>query len=352
MKKMTIALRAVVLTGLGLALAGFYMVLWPIPAMEPATVVSIRKGESLKLAARELAQAGVVRSATVFAIYAEMSGKASRIQPGDYAFKGRERMTDVLRHLVNGDFMVVAVTIPEGMTVHQIGERLEQAGLICDSEFDAAALDGPIPRALGLGPLGAEGFLFPATYRFSPLAGSGQVLVAMLARFYAILTPRVEQRMFELGLSEREVVTLASIIEKEAKAPGERPIIASVFYNRLALGMPLQSDPTAQYNFTGETGRAAVAVHAASTFNTYGFTGLPPGPIANPGQSSILAALYPARTDYLYFVARNDGTHIFSRSFKEHERAIEEVRRAASPARVRRGQVSGKSQRYPGSPSA
>ena len=130
----------------------------------------------------------------------------------------------------------------------------------------------------------------------------------------------------------RELVTLASVIEREAKVPGERPIIASVFYNRLALGMPLQSDPTAQYNFAGETMRAVAAVRAPSAFNTYEFAGLPPGPIANPGLSSIRAALYPAHTDYLYFVARNDGTHIFSRSFKEHEHAIEEVRRMAAQA--------------------
>jgi len=348
---MVVALVVIALAGLGLLLAALHLVLGPAPALKSAAIVSIRKGESLTRAARALAQAKVVRSAFVFAVYAEMSGRASRLQPGDYAFKGGERMADILRHLINGDFMVIAVTIPEGMTVHQIGERLEQAGLVCDNEFDAAALDGPIPRALGLGPLGAEGFLFPATYRFSPLAGTAEVLVAMLARFDAILTPQVQQRMFELGLNEREVVTLASIIEKEAKVAGERPIIASVFYNRLGRGMPLQSDPTAQYNFAGEAARAAVAVHAASAFNTYGFAGLPPGPIANPGQSSIMAALYPAHTDYLYFVARNDGTHIFSRSFKEHERAIEEVRRSSALAHGRRGQASGKTQR-PDSPSA
>jgi UPF0755 protein len=143
--------------------------------------------------------------------------------------------------------------------------------------------------------------------------------------------------MFDLGLNAREMVTLASIIEKEAKVPGERPTIASVFYNRLALGMPLQSDPTAQYNFAGETERAVIAVRARSAFNTYGFSGLPPGPIANPGLSSIQAALYPAHTDYLYFVARSDGTHIFSRSLKEHERAIEEVRQAVARMHGHRG---------------
>jgi UPF0755 protein len=154
-----------------------------------------------------------------------------------------------------------------------------------------------------------------------------EILAAMLERFFAVLTPQAEERMFELDLTPRELVTLASVIEREAKVSGERPIIASVFYNRLARGMPLQSDPTAQYNFAGETMRAVVAVRALSAFNTYDFAGLPPGPIANPGLLSIRAALYPAHTDYLYFVARNDGTHVFSRSFKEHERAIEEVRR-------------------------
>lgn len=327
----------------GLALAGaagaftYYTVLARTAGFQPPRIVSVKRGESLAAIAHDLQKTGVVHSAMVFVIYAEMTGVADVLKPGDYSFKGGERMSRVLRHLVNGDFMSVTVTIPEGMTVHQIGERLEQAGLVCDSEFDTAALDGPIPRALGLGPLGAEGFLFPATYRFSPLAGTSRVLTVMLARFYELLTPQVEQRMFELGLNARELVTLASIIEKEAKVQGERPIIASVFYNRLQLGMPLQSDPTAQYNFAGETERAAAAIRMNSAFNTYAIAGLPPGPIASPGLSSIRAALYPAHTDYLYFVARNDGTHIFSRSFKEHERAIEEVRRTTLHAPSPRG---------------
>ena len=135
--------------------------------------------------------------------------------------------------------------------------------------------------------------------------------------------------MFELGMSARQLVTMASIVEKEARVPGERPVIASVFYNRLAMGMPLQSDPTAQYNYAGEVEPAAAAIRAASAFNTYTIPDLPPGPIANPGLDSIQAALYPAHTSYLYFVARKDGTHIFSRSLKEHKRAIAEVKRSA-----------------------
>jgi UPF0755 protein len=213
------------------------------------------------------------------------------------------------------------------------------ARLTCDWTFVAAARNSRIAKALGLTPLGVEGYLFPATYRFPPSASADDILSALLERFFAHLTPPVERRAFELGLSTRELLTLASIIEKEAKVPSERPLIASVFYNRLRLHMPLQSDPTAQYSFEGVIGPAGQAVHTSSAFNTYDFTGLPPGPIANPGWSSIQAALYPAPTNYLYFVARKDGSHIFSRTLKEHDRAIASIRREnlAPPLGVLRG---------------
>jgi UPF0755 protein len=314
-----------------------YLVFNPTETFQPPRIVSIRKGASMAGAARELALAGVVRSQLAFVIYADLTGRAKRLKPGDYAFKGGEAMPEVLTHLVNGDFMVVTVTIPEGMTVHQIGERLEQAGLVCENEFDTAARSGRIVTALGLGPLGTEGFLFPATYRFSPLAKTDQILSLMLERFFAVLTPAVEQRLFDLDLTAREMVTMASIVEKEAHVAQERAIIASVFYNRLKLGMPLQSDPTAEYNIEGDSERAATAVRMPSAFNTYEIAGLPPGPIANPGLPSMLAALYPAHTDYLYFVARNDGTHIFSRSFAEHLRAIAEIKRLNTLSRGIKG---------------
>jgi UPF0755 protein len=309
--------------------AGF-MAIQPPSRFPTARIITVKHGESFVTVARSLAAAGVVRSAGAFILYGGWSGQATRIKPGDYAFAGGESLPRVLDHLVDGDFMKVVVTIPEGLTIHQIAERLQQAGLTCDSTFITAAIDGPIPQSLSLGIFGAEGFLFPATYNFSPRASTDEMLATMLERFYAVLTPPVEQRMFELRLDTRQLVTLASIIEKEARMPAERRLIASVFYNRLAAGMPLQSDPTAQYNLIGEKQRAAKAVHATSAFNTYTIAGLPPGPIANPGLSSIEAALYPAHTDYLYFVARNDGTHVFSRSFKEHQLAIANRKRIAA----------------------
>lgn len=297
--------------------------------------VTVARGASLASVARDLARAGVIRSATMLAWYGEWTGRTARIKPGIYAFAGGETLSQVLDHLARGDTIRVTVIIPEGMTVHQIGQRLQEAGLVCASAFDAAARNGALARALGLGPLGAEGFLFPATYHFSPSASIDDMMGAMLARFFALLTPAVERRRFELGLDQRQLATLASIIEKEAKVPGERPVIASVFYNRLAIGMPLQSDPTAQYNLAGETERAASSVRRNSAFNTYKIMGLPPGPIANPGWSSISAALYPAHTDYLYFVARDDGTHVFSRTLRDHQHAIEELRRMARRSSAR-----------------
>jgi peptidoglycan lytic transglycosylase G len=284
--------------------------------------VTIAKNERFAEVARDLADAGVVRSEIALRLYGQITATARQIKPGEYAFAGGERIAEVMRHLVRGEFLTVTVTIPEGLTLHQIAERLGEAGLVCPDEFERAARSGPIVRAIGLMPLGAEGYLFPATYRFSPYAKTGDILAAMLERFYRVLTPEVEERMFALGLTARRMVTMASIVEKEARMPGERPLIAGVFYNRLKLGMPLQSDPTAEYGLEDETMRAAEAVRTPSAFNTYEISGLPPGPIANPGLKSIEAALYPADTGFLYFVARGDGTHEFSKTFDEHKRAI------------------------------
>lgn len=328
LRRAVLMLIAAVGLALVVLVADYYW-LKPVGRFGTPRLVAVKKGESLSVIAVRLKGAGVVRSAALLVLYADLTGQARRVMPGLYLFRGGERMPEVLRHLVNGDFLVVAVTVPEGATLHQVAMKLQEEGLACQTDFERAARQGPLLAALGFGPLGAEGYLFPATYRFSPTASTNEILGVMLARFYRIFTPEVEERLFALGLNAGELVTMASMIEKEAKMPAERPIIASVFYNRLRLGMPLQSDPTAQYNPTGEAEPAAVAVHTSSAFNTYVFVGLPPGPIANPGLSSIMAALYPATTDYLYFVARNDGTHVFSRSFREHRRAIAELKRSA-----------------------
>jgi UPF0755 protein len=323
----TILVIAIIIAGSYVALSYYW--LSPTEKFAPPREVTIQKGQSFRLIASNLADAGVVRSQLALRLYGRMSGTASQIKPGDYAFSGGERIPDIMRHLVKGDFIVVTITIPEGLTVHEIAERVAQTGLVCEDEFENAARDGDLVRALGLMPLGAEGYLFPATYKFSPHAKTNDVLAAMLARFYQVLTPQVEERMFAEGLDARRLVTMASIVEKEAKAPTERQLIAGVFYNRLRLGMPLQSDPTAQYELDDAKESAASAVHTTSAFNTYDFAGLPPGPIANPGLKSIEAALNPTPTDYLYFVARDGGTHVFSKSYDQHRRVIASERKPA-----------------------
>jgi len=321
---------------LGGVLLGFAAWIWfvPPPQFPMAQIVPIEKGESMRIVADRLAKAGVIRSPLPMVLYAQLTGTGRKIRPGDYAFRGGERIPQVMAHLVRGDFIVVTVAIAEGLTLHQVSERLAAAGLVCQPEFEEAARKGTLVKSLGFGPLGAEGYLFPATYRFRPRARIDEILGAMLARFYQIMTPATVHRTFELGLTPREIVTLASIIEMEARAPGERKLIASVFYNRMRLNMPLQSDPTAKYSFEGATEPVAAAVRIPSTFNTYAFAGLPPGPIANPGLKSIEAALYPAHSDYLYFVARDDGTHVFSRSLREHEAAIAMLKKTSGRAPV------------------
>src|SRR5579864_6093403 len=166
MRKFRYVMAGLMLAAIGGGLYIRYLVFSPTENFQTLRIVSIRRGTSTTGAARELARAGVVRSRLAFVLYAKLTGRAKRLLPGDYGFKGGEAMPAVLTHLVNGDFMVVTVTIPEGMTVHQIGESLEQAGLVCEDEFDTAARRGRIAAELGLGPLGTEGFLFPATYRF------------------------------------------------------------------------------------------------------------------------------------------------------------------------------------------
>lgn len=320
---------------IALLAAELYHLWWqPGPPLSPARVVLVQPGQGLRVIAPRLSQQGVVPSALALEVLARVLGVTGQLKPGLYKFDGGESPSEILGHLVRGEALFITVTIPEGLTVHQIGQRLDAAGLVCAGQFEQAARRSPLIDALGLAPLGAEGYLFPATYRFPPNVSPQQVLAAMLARFTALLTPAVTKRIFDLGLTTDQLITLASMVEKEAKVPAERALIAGVFYNRLHLNMPLQSDPTAQYSFDGSQLPVLEAVHTPSPFNTYVIAGLPPGPIANPGQAAIEAALYPTPTNYLYFVARQDGTHIFSRSLKEHDRAIENLRlRTKTPVR-------------------
>jgi UPF0755 protein len=222
------------------------------------------------------------------------------------------------------------VTIPEGLAGQQIAELLADRGLVDRDRFVSLLRDRETLGRFGLEGESLEGYLFPDTYRVVKGLNEEAIAQRMVRRFQEMFGPEEQARARELQMTVPEVVTLASLIEREAHVPEERPLISSVFHNRLRRGMPLQSDPTVMYALSRFSGRLTKAnLQAPSPYNTYLRQGLPPGPIANPGRASIMAALYPASSRYLYFVSKNDGTHAFSTTLREHD------------ARVRRYQIGG-----------
>jgi UPF0755 protein len=230
---------------------------------------------------------------------------------------------EIFAHIASGQVVTHPVVVPEGFTAAQIAERLESAGLADAGSFSALCDDPAFARELAVPAASLEGYLYPETYRFPRSLEPREIARAMVAEFFDAwrpLAPEAERR----GMSLHEVVTLASIVEKETGAPEERPLIASVFANRLKRGMRLESDPTTIYgipDFDGNLRRRDLE-NEENPYNTYRIAGLPPGPIANPGIASLRAVVEPAQTQYLYFVSRNDGTHIFSRSYSEHVNAV------------------------------
>jgi UPF0755 protein len=216
-----------------------------------------------------------------------------------------------------------SITIPEGYSLKQIADLLEESGLIKGDEFLSKTEDPDTTVRYALKSPTLEGYLYPDTYHFAKGQSASVLIDLMVSRFRQVTTPFMERVRF-VGLTLHEVITLASIVEKETGRPEERPVIASVFLNRLMKGMRLESDPTVIYGIRDFNGNLTREHLSKSTpYNTYRISGLPPGPIANPGLESIKAVLYPAGTDYLFFVSRNDGTHHFSRTYQEHQTAVE-----------------------------
>lgn len=304
----------------GLATARF--VKNPVKPPQPKTLV-IPAGASLPVVARQLADARVVSSSLGFRLLARLRGDAGRLQAGEYRFAEGATPGAILERLVAGDVLRHRVTIPEGWTLAEIAKRLAAAELTNRRAFLARATDPAFIHALGVDAPSLEGYLFPETYTFVRGMTPGQEIRAMFAELEDHLSPPLLKAARARGLNRRQLLTLASIIQKEAGSAAEMPQIAGVFYNRLRRGMPLQSDPTVIYglkNFDGNLTRRDL--EAPTPYNTYCIRGLPPGPIASPGMAALQAAAHPAQNDYLYFVARGDGTHAFSRTLREHDRAV------------------------------
>jgi UPF0755 protein len=293
---------------------------------EPEVFFTIDRGASAVRIAESLEERGIVRDRTLFVLALRYRGQTGKLQAGEYRFADPLSTLGVLDRLVAGDVFTLAVTVPEGLTLFEAAEHLTGLGLGEAPEFvrtfeEPGGILDLDPSATSL-----EGYLYPTTYRFARKVEPGEVARTMVSQFKEIFGEIRRARAKDLGLSTREVVTLASVVEKETALAEERPLIGSVFRNRLERGMPLQSDPTVIYalklrgGFDGNLRKADLELD--SPYNTYRFPGIPPGPIASPGEAAIDAVLHPADTPYLYFVARNDGSHQFSATYAEHVAAV------------------------------
>lgn len=305
--------------------------LWtpPHPLAVPRRI-EIPEGASLRRAADLLHQEGLLTNDAFFVLLGRWTRRDRIIMPGEYALHARMLPMEILDRLVKGQVIEYEVAIPEGTTAEQIARLLDEKRVVDGRRFLALVRDPALIRAVGVEAETLEGYLFPETYRVTKRMGAEGIIRAMVAAFHRVYAPALDERSRELGLTRHQVVTMASMIEKETSLETERPLVAAVFHNRLRIGMPLQSDPTVIYalpRFTGTLRRTDLAVD--SPYNTYRQRGLPPGPIANPGRAALMAVLFPARTTALYFVSKNDGSHAFSATLQQHNRAVARYQRRA-----------------------
>lgn len=319
---------------------------WQSPA---AATVEIDQGLSAQAIAKLLADNQVIRTPQIFSAYVRIRGLGSKVKAGEYEFPAGLNANAVLDMLVKGQVKKYQLQIIEGWTINDIVKYLQALSFLKDpsipQEFDRLTHDRNFIASLGFKDMPSlEGYLFPDTYEVLRPKTADEIIKRLVARFREVYTPETTALADKQGMTQQQIVTLASIIEKETGKAEERPIIASVFINRLKQNMPLQSDPTVIYgipNFNGNLTRDDLD-NQANTYNTYTHLGLPPGPICNPGKASIDATLQPANTNYLYFVSKNDGTHIFSQTLEEHQRNVAQYqlgRAFTAPAAAPAGEV-------------
>ena len=306
------------------------------PAEAPEVTVVIPRGATFAQAVDSLVSRGMIERRDWFSLYARMRGLPGSLKSGVYTFSPEDSWSHIVGTLKKGRGAEARFTVLEGMMGFEVGERARSWLGVPRDSFAAAVRDTALVRELGIrpSPAGVEGYMYPTTY-IVPARIKGRDLVRLMTHeFIERWRPEWDARLGELGMTRHQVVTLASIIEAEVRYRPDRPYVSAVYHNRLKRGMPLQADPTVIYAH-GRRLRRVWEKHLRipSPYNTYVNRGLPPGPITQPSDSSIVAALYPAPVAYLYFVAQPDGKHIFSASYADHLAAIKRVReRRAAPA--------------------
>lgn len=295
---------------------------------EPEIFVDLPAGSGVSAIANRLTAAGVLPDTWSFRLAARFTGADRRLQAGEYRFAGPSTPMEVIGRLSSGDVHRRPVTFREGLTIFEMSDVFEKSGLGTAREFLTAARNGALVAAHDAGARSLEGYLFPDTYTMPRSAGAAELVRAMVDRFDTVYDATLRAAAAERGMTTRDVLTLASLIEKETGRADERATVSGVYHNRLRIGMPLQCDPTVAYalmlsgRWNGNIRR--VDLQMDSPYNTYRVRGLPPGPIAAPGRASIEAALHPADVPYLYFVSRNDGSHVFATTLAEHNRNVQQ----------------------------
>lgn len=315
----------------GIALLGLFVLIYILGMLSPVASgqgrsvnITVPRYASSSNIGRILHEQGLVHSAWFFNLYTRLKGVDGKLKAGRYTFSTAQSLPEIVNELVKGPDEGRVFTIPEGFNLKQIAELLEREGLVTRQDFLAAAaedrFDYPFLRGLPPGPNRLEGYLFPDTYRVGSYTRAHEVIDLMLSRFDRKLKEMDYYRKVKAaGLTLHQAVIIASMVEREARVDRERPLIAGVIFNRLKRDMPLQIDATVQYALGSHRAKLYYKdLEVDSPYNTYLIRGLPPGPIACPGEASLLAAVQPVKTGYLYYVARPDGTHAFASTLDEH----------------------------------
>lgn len=295
---------------------------------EAERFVEIPQGSGSAGIGRRLAEAGIVRDAQTFRLAVWLRGAGQRLQAGEYRFDAPVSAVEVVDRIARGDVFLQPVTFREGLTIRQMAEIYESRGFGQAAEFVKAAGNASLIKDLDPAATDLEGYLFPDTYTLPRKITAAQLVGRMVSRFEKALSPEIRDRASARGLTVRQLVTLASLVEKETAKAEERPIVAAVYSNRHRIGMGMQADPTVIYaleragQYNGNLTRENLRFD--SPYNTYRYAGLPPGPIAAPGSASLEAAASPADVPYIYFVSRNDGSHVFATTLEEHNRNVHE----------------------------
>lgn len=290
--------------------------------------VVVPRGANLRVAAESLAKAHVVRNATAFRVYAMVRGRDRSIRAGTYIISPRLSWGEVLAVLQGGKSVEQRITIPEGWSLQQIVPQLARVLSAPVDSVHAAVRDTALLHALDIPTPTLEGYLFPDTYVFPDGTTPRAAVKLMVGRYQQVWQPEWDQILQTRAMSRNDAMALAAIVEKEARLPEERPVIAAVYLNRLKAGMRLQADPTVQYAIGHHVSRVLYKhLEIDSPYNTYRYKGLPPGPIASPGKAAMVAALNPANVPYLFFVAHPDGHHAFTNDFAAHAAAVKRARR-------------------------